>query len=542
MYFCGGNPLGAETTLKQVLTEINSAATRETAHETATNLRYEDPRAALEYVANLRATERWQWALVELKGVTGIEAGYDLGDSGEVSRGIALLKSAFRDPPSTAAYNIANGENSLWEIVLKGEGIVAAIEREGKSLHAARRMWERIGRDQAADPELRAQALVNAGNSYDNLGRGHEGIRLYDEALEVIPGFAMAHGNRGKALAITLPFASGHTHAILAETIASLDVALGSPEEVIRFGGPSALSSFQQTRDQLPDEVPEHAHEHATWADPYLSWCRRNELFLHVSPVCLTEDSPHLDPLMIEHLIGDLEDDSLERSDALIDALNAIKREFTTARYLTWLALDPESTVARQANELDRRVRLLDTLHYGRWGLRTGIAVQSFAATTNLLDKIATFTHAYFETGRKPNEVFFRDFWQASKGKLMDPKLAAAVEPPSWNPGLAALCDLANDLRDDTPLAEFVALRHAATHRLVVAHEFEPPESTGWLERVYWPDFEQAALDQLKLARAAVVYLFRAVDTEEHSKSENAEGLVMPLPTVDVEADLTQLD
>lgn len=292
--------------------EINSAEARVLAHQKATALRHENPRAALEYVATLTATDSWRWALLELKGVTGIDAGFDLGELGEISRGIGLLKSALPNPHPTTAYNIANGENARWELVLREEGLVAAIERERKSLHAARRMWEQIGRDADVEPELRAQALVNAGNSYDNLGRGHEGIRLYDEALDAVPGFAMAHGNRGKALAVTLPFAFGHTHAVLADTVAALDAALAAPEDVVRVGGPSALASFQRTRDQLPDEVPPHHHEPEAWTDPYLSWCRHHELFLHVSPACLTEDSSLLDPLLFQRLVGSLEDDSLE--------------------------------------------------------------------------------------------------------------------------------------------------------------------------------------------------------------------------------------
>jgi hypothetical protein len=293
----------------------------------------------------------------------------------------------------------------------------------------------------------------------------------------------------------------------------------------------------------LPDDVPEHRHEPEAWADPYLSWSRQYELFLHVSPACLTEDSPLLDPLVFQRLVGSLEDNSLERSGALFDGLNAIKRDFTTARYLTWLALDPESTVAKQAGGLDHRVRLVDSLNYGRWGLRTGIAIQSFAATTNLMDKVAAYIHAYFETGRKPNDISFRDFWQAPNSKAMDPKLGAAITRPTWNLGLAALCDLANDLRDDTPLAAIVALRHAATHRLLVAHEFEAPESSGWIERVEWPALEAASLEQLQLARAAIIYLVRAVDAEEHAKSQAyGEDALIAMPTADVDADLSQLD
>jgi hypothetical protein len=60
---------------------------------------------------------------------------------------------------------------------------------------------------------------------------------------------------------------------------------------------------------------------------------------------------------------------------------------------------------------------------------------------------------------------------------------------------------------------------------------------------VEWPAFEAASLDQLQLARAAIIYLVRAVDTEEHAKSQQyGEDALVPLPTVDVDADLTQLD
>jgi hypothetical protein len=42
--------------------EINSHETRMLAHQKATELRHENPRAALDYVGGLEATDSWRWA------------------------------------------------------------------------------------------------------------------------------------------------------------------------------------------------------------------------------------------------------------------------------------------------------------------------------------------------------------------------------------------------------------------------------------------------------------------------------------------------
>ena len=50
-----------------------------------------------------------------------------------------------------------------------------------------------------------ASILTNLGNSLSSLGRGLEAIELYDAALECVPKFAMALGNRGSAMHDLLP-------------------------------------------------------------------------------------------------------------------------------------------------------------------------------------------------------------------------------------------------------------------------------------------------------------------------------------------------
>lgn len=103
-------------------------------------------------------------------------------------------------------------------------------------------------------------------------------------------------------------------------------------------------------------------------------------------------------------------------------------------------------------------------------------------------------------------------------------------------PCLAALCDLAADLEDDTPLSRLVALRHTATHRLLVAHDAAAPRSAGWLERIEWQDLAQRSVEQLALARAASIYLVRAIDVHERYKAEAENGVRVTIPAPDVVA------
>ena len=89
-----------------------------------------------------------------------------------------------------------------------------------------------------------------------------------------------------------------------------------------------------------------------------------------------------------------------------------------------------------------------------------------------------------------------------------------------WNAGLAGLCDLANDLDQDTALSRLLELRHAATHRLVVAHELATPDSApDWLTRIAYDELVERSLEQLRLVRGALMYLLRAIDVAERLRA-----------------------
>ncbi len=295
--------------------------------------------------------------------------------------------------------------------------------------------------------EKRVQALTNLGNSYDIMGRDVDAIACYDAVLELDPRFGMALGNKGISLLHVAPFAlAGNTgrHCCPKPWRRSTPRSRTRKASSIRYGGVRALEHFPERRSALKvsDDFKPHRHEHPEWDDPYLRWCAQHGLFLHVSLACLSEGYEELDPLFFRGVTVGLDDAEQRRANDLFDAFNSLKQDYLAARYLLWLADGAESPIREHAAATSARAGYLDTLRYARWGARTGLAIQAFAAASNVLDKVACAVHLYYQTPRKTRTVYFRYLWHPPHGKnqpdAMDPKLVDSAPTR----GLLALCDL----------------------------------------------------------------------------------------------------
>ena len=281
-----------------------------------------------------------------------------------------------------------------------------------------------------------------------------------------------------------------------------------------------ALRCFEQARASLADGPEElRTHPQREWSDPHLRWCHERELFLHVSHACLSEDVECLDQIAISRLVSGPADRERDRVANVLDALNALKQEYTAARYTCWLSSDPDSPLREGMANITRRASYIDNLNYPRWGVRTGIAIQTFAATTNLLDKVASFVHLYYRTTRHSRSVYFRTLWHPAGNDCMDPELAQALRDQP-NLGLVALLDLSCDLEEETPLARLLRRRNAATHRFLVAHQMfgEDAGSEAWLDHGDWDQLVEQSIEQLHVARAAILYLVRAVEIARRTR------------------------
>jgi tetratricopeptide (TPR) repeat protein len=464
----------------------------------------------------------------QLRALAYTHGGAMLHDRARLQSGADLWRQAGGDKHNAIGYNLANTELDLWHLLVRERGYVAALQDDRAHLRDARVLLRRAGQDESLSKHIRVQALTNLGNSYDSEGRDVEAIAAYDEALALEPAFGMALGNRGTALRYVAPFAGKHQRTVLAEAVTALDAALEDEVGIVEFGGTGALEHFRERRAAIkvkPGFVHER-REHADWEDPHLRWCAQHGLFLHVSLPCLSEAYEELDALYFSGITVGLGDAEQRQANDLIDAFNALKQDFITARYQLWLADGGESPIREHAATIATRAGYLDTLRYARWGPRTGLAIQAFAAASNLLDKVASAVHVYYRTSRKSQGVYFRYLWHPrhapNKPDVMDPELVDAAPTR----GLRALCDLSCELETSTPLNELVERRHAATHRFVVVHRLPSAadEPTGdWLEHVDWDDLINGGITLLRTARSALIYLARMIDIEEQQRAKQRE-------------------
>jgi tetratricopeptide (TPR) repeat protein len=485
------------------------------AHDTVVSLLQSDnPVSAVAYVEALTCDPDCEHRRRELLAVACTDVGAACGSRDLIERGVSLWHELDVDGSSHVAYNLANAELALWEVVARADGVLTAWENNLDHLDQARTLYARVGRDTRAPKMLRIQALTNVGNSYDIVGRNVDAVAMYNEALTIDPTFAMALGNRAISLRYFAPYMRGHERQVLAQAAADLRSALRSVPTQRSFVSPGSEASFRKTLEALPDDLAEPSSGSAEWSEPYLRWCAREGLFLHVWPRGLSENTTRVDPLFTGRLTSSMGEGGIHRLHNLIDAFNALKQDYTAARYLLWLAIDPSSPIIDHADDMSARTLFIDTFQCARWGIRTGMLIQAHAASTNVLDKIAGFVHLYFATGRVWN-VSFRSIDRPKPERTIDAPLRAALAAPESNLGLLALFDLSHDLARGTALKDRVDRRHRATHRFVVAHNIMVPESHDWVDRVETLSLIDEASAQLQTGRAALTYLARTIDRHE---------------------------
>lgn len=195
--------------------------------------------------------------------------------------------------------------------------------------------------------------------------------------------------------------------------------------------------------------------------------------------------------------------------------------------------LEPETPLREHAAAVSAYASFYDSLTYARWGVGTGLRVLAVAAATNLLDKTAGVAHQYLRTGHQPRQVYFRRFGLLTPKKNQPDRMlpTVAAELDAGNRGLLALCDLAGELERHTPLNDLLARRHAATHRTVAVHHMLlelDDEQSPWLDRVETGELADALLDQLRRARAVLVYLADAINDRERRTAPDGPLITLP--------------
>jgi len=525
---------------------IDSVEASEKARQLLTKLLSEgDASKAVVIAEQLVSGQNQGWIVEQLKAQVYVEGGTQLENPELLAKGARILEElSSRYEPSAFRYNLASVEHRQWNLAVKQNGFEQAWRDSYDHLRNARNLFDSIAGDSSASLEERLKALTDAGNSYDEAGRYLDALEKYDSALNLAPTFAMALGNRGMTLFYLAPLMGSYGSALLREAADCLDAALDDEEGLAKHGGNTAIDTFRKLRSRI--KAPSGESEFlpaspASFDDPYLQWCLGHGLFLHVSPDHIQQDTDILDSISFKTFTHIISDKGLLLANSLIDAFSTLKQDYTSARYLLWLATSRVSPINKHSQAISKRVSYWDTASYARFSARTGLVVQAHRAAVDLLDKIAAFVHLYLSSNQVRGQFTFDKLASLSKGRL-PAYLADALGPPELNQGLMALLDLQMELREDPPsrLRQRTIRRHSSTHTFLVVHHMGAGNSIPMIDRVNWDQLIEESLDQLRFVRGALLYLANMIEIhEEVSRSEDEAGL---LPIERADPDLMDLD
>lgn len=402
------------------------------------------------------------------------------------------------------------------------------------------------------DKVRRCQILTNAANLLNTLGRCAEAIEYWNRALEIIPHFGMALGNRGYGLMSYARTLYDHGHAVAMMKFAHDDLRQATASSVF-FGSPE-YDEVKEAMANEADDIAAHIDLEKVSASleldnyslgrskaerAYRSWCLDNRLFL--TP--LNDLGPYpiaaRDVLTLPNLVVEV-----SGPPTLIAFYNQLKQEYVAARYMYY-----EGACEGGAHYADHEVLLYDTLDYPAYSLAVEQVKIAYRMTYSLFDKLAFFINAYWQLGMKERSINFRSVWHNAPGRGQSHMLRHCFGGyKNWP--LRGLYWLSRDLLGNhTELAETMepdaealnTIRNHLEHKYLKVHDWPwtPEHYVGSIHdslrdsmaySVTRDELEAKALRLLKLARASLIYLSLAVHQEELLREEQrGNDLVMPM-------------
>lgn len=394
----------------------------------------------------------------------------------------------------------------------------------------------------------RTQLLTNLGNALNHIGRFVEAIEAWDRALAFEPRLAMANGNRGLGLwyYASALYDSGHNAVLALAARDALTRAIAPDALLESLGLDPALAMFERTKASLDAYFGEADVAGAADLDgyslgrgrreqAYRRWCLNNRLFLNPlndvgTHAIAGQDVMTLPSITVVGLDGG------PGPPPVIHYFNGLKQEFATARYTLY-----EGVTDRGVHFSDRGVLLYNTLDYPAFGLGVERVKMAFRSAYALLDKIGFVLNAYLGLGHGERQVSFRNLWfVGGKSKELHPALDGLANWP-----LRGLYWLSKDVFEDAfrqvtePDAQLLyELRNHLEHKFVGVRDdvllaMSPSAIAEVPAGMFAIPFDQLAartLRQLKLARAALIYLALGIHAEERRrKAGQGDGMVLPM-------------
>lgn len=404
------------------------------------------------------------------------------------------------------------------------------------------------------DKVRRCQILTNQANLLNMVGRTIDAIAVWDAALQVIPNFAMAWGNRGCGLkSYAGMVVDDRERAILAlHAVDSLRLAMGEDAFFDSVDSQSAIAYFAGQASALVEAVDvdavramqdlNHGAKGKSKIErAYRRWCLEHRLFL-----CPLNDlGPHIaaatDDLMLPPLIEKLGDRSSGHlPPPIVGFFSQMKQEYASARFMLF-----EGVSSTQIHFSDRGVALTDTLDYPLYSLASERVRTAFRVAYSLLDKVAFLVDRYWNLGKRQDKVSFKNVWMVEGKARLLPQFDKLDNLP-----LRGLFWLSKELFDEqlkkTTAAdsrELHVIRNALEHTyLRVGEGWAKPfmingaNNSGFGISIGSDELEAKAIRVMQMARSALFYVSQAISVEERKKRLAMSGQLigsMPLYGLD---------
>jgi tetratricopeptide (TPR) repeat protein len=388
--------------------------------------------------------------------------------------------------------------------------------------------------------ERKCQIFTNLGNQLNEIGRYIEAIEYWDKVILEVPNFGMVLGNKGFGLSIYARELYDKGHAILfyqfAYAFLNKSEQVNDPnvyeeakaifkrrtDEIVGFLGESNLST---KLDLSGFSLGNTANEIA-----YRKWCLANTLFLNPLNDLGNYSIASTDVIHVPDLIT-----SHGKGPDLQAFFNQLKQEYSFSRYCFHEGLTMDSP-----HYADRDVMLYVLPQNITYSIAIEKIKSSFRTSYSLLDKIAYFLNYYFNLNVDERRINFRTIWYKGQQKKNGLRDEFKKRP---NLSLRALFWLSKDLFEDKddfceaiePEAKLInVIRNCIEHKYLKVQSDDDydlfyEETYGFeLSKKQFlfitrQDLEGKTLKLLKLARAAIIYLSLAIETEERINRNGIE-------------------
>jgi hypothetical protein len=458
-----------------------------------------------------------------------IDIGYGLKDPEIIKEGLSLgeanlINSRFKEQQTNTRYNLGNGYLSLYGLTEKG---VKAIP-QSENLQKGKEHF-RMAAALPSEPHLKKQILVNYGNCLDTLGRGMESLYAYDDALQLDKSFAMAIGNKAKALRVFAEI-SGQYRGVTYVVAYQLIKSIINNQDLIDIGGHAAKQDFEnelkyieslfKDSSDLKKSLRHHKHSTTHLSDFekfYVDFCSNEKLFLNFHVHTELGEASVEDPIFISLVTKVTDDDTFYN---FAKYINQIKEDYAVAR----LSLVQLQYKNKDSDQISKRTTFVNTLDYSQFNLYVGMLKSAFKQTYNILDKISFFINDYYRLGLPESKIYFTTIWQKDK-KIRQEIL------DSENISLYALYDIFQDFRSNY-YEKIQNIRNTATHRKLVVFDsiLTDWDSKNDPTNIGYDTMLSQTIELMRLAKSAIIYLINFVTIEEGKKKPTKAKIILDMP------------